>query len=99
MTPENIVKDLSDKGKIMEAGFLSFRLVCIAPDAPAMQLREMRIAFMAGAQHLWSSIMSMLGPEAEPTDEELEVLTKISNELAALRKEFGARDDRTETTR
>jgi len=44
-------KDASDKGQIIELGWLSFRKV-IHPNAPPVQLTEMRTAFYAGAQHL-----------------------------------------------
>lgn len=61
---ERVTRELSDQGKIIEAGWVGLRLVALSPDAPAIQVSEMRMAYMAGAQHLFSSIMTVLDLEA-----------------------------------
>ena len=53
----------------------------IPKDAPAVQLREMQLAFMAGAEHLFSSIMGILDPGEEPTDADLSRMDLIHKEL------------------
>jgi hypothetical protein len=73
-------KDASDKGQIIELGWLSLRRI-INPSAPPVQLTEMRTAFYAGAQHLFASIMTILDPEAEPTEKDLERMSMIEAEL------------------
>src|SRR5512142_1070958 len=75
-------KTLAKDGKLIETGFMSFQKFCIPPDAPHQQIVMMRMAFFAGAQHLFGSIMSVLDPEIEPTEEDLKVMDSINAELA-----------------
>jgi len=65
-----ITKAAADNGKLIETGFDALRTIAIAPDALQIQVDEMRLAYMAGAQHLWASIMSVLdpGPDEKPGD-------------------------------
>lgn len=88
---ERLTKELTDKGKLIEAGWVSLRLVAIPLDAPAIQLDEMRTAFFAGAQHLFSSIMTFLEPGVEPTDKDLERFDHVSAELDAFVRDFELR--------
>jgi hypothetical protein len=88
---ERLTKELIDQGKLIEAGWVSMRLACKLEDAPAIQLREMRMAFFAGAQHLMGSMMSALDPDAEPTDDDLRRMGLIHDELERFIGEF-ARD-------
>jgi hypothetical protein len=76
-------RKLTDDGKLIEAGWVSFRHLVVHPDAPPDQLREMRIAFFAGAQHLFASINSIMDEDAEPTDADLQRMQSISDELEA----------------
>jgi hypothetical protein len=78
---ERLSRELTDQGKLIEAGFVAMRRACDLHDAPADQLREMRMAFFAGAQHLFSSIMSILEPGAEPTEADLQRMDLIRTEL------------------
>lgn len=78
---EKLTKQLTAEGRIIEAGFQSLRLMAMAPDAPANQVTEMRMAFFAGAQHLLGSIMAMMDPDAEPTENDLRRMTAIDAEL------------------
>lgn len=84
-------QELTAKGKLLEAGWLGFRLAVVPPDAPPIQLDEMRMAFFGGAQHLLTSIMTMLDPGAEETDADLERMNQIQAELAAFEHEFAQR--------
>lgn len=78
---DKVCRELTDRGLIIEAGFVGLRFASIPPDAPAVQIEEMRNAFFAGAQHLFASIMSILDPGEEPTEDDLRRLTTISKEL------------------
>lgn len=78
---DDLVKQAVDEGKLIEAGWLSLRYLTIPPDAPDFQLRDMRVAFFAGAQHLWASIMSVLEPDSEPTPNDLRRMALIGTEL------------------
>jgi hypothetical protein len=83
---ERLSRELADKGKLIEAGWTGFRLAVISPDAPAIQLDEMRKAFFAGSQHLFTSIMTIMDPGQEPTEADLERLTLINKELEEFAK-------------
>lgn len=77
-----VTAKLVDEGKLVEAGFAAFADFVIAKDAPPIQREEMRLAFMAGADHLFSSIMNVLDPgDAEPTERDLRRMNSIHAEL------------------
>jgi len=76
-----ITKGLSDEGKLIEAGFNVLCELMIPPTAPKEQVDDMRIAYMAGAQHLWGSIMTSLDPGIDETMDDLIRMDKIHNEL------------------
>lgn len=76
-----VTKTAADNGKLIESGFDALRALAISPDAPQIQVDEMRLAYMAGAQHLWASIMSVLDPGAEETPGDMMRMEKIQAEL------------------
>lgn len=93
---ERLTRELTDSGKLIEAGWVSLRVATDLIDAPADQLREMRMAFFAGAQHLFGSIMNILDPGAEPTDKDLARMDLIDKELKRFIQEFELRHLPTE---
>src|SRR5262252_9169958 len=76
-----LTKRLTDEGKIIEAGWAAFRHLVIAKDAPDVQVSEMRLAFFAGAEHLFSSMMVFMDPGEEPTDRDLKRMSQLNDEL------------------
>lgn len=78
---DKLCRELADRGKIIEAGFLSLQFITIPPDASPIQISEMRKAFFAGAQHLWDSIMGLLEAGSEPTENDLRRMSTINSEL------------------
>lgn len=80
---ERLTKQLADEGKLIEAGWVGLRLAVIPADASAVQLEEMRKAYMAGAQHVWASVFSFLEPGEEPTENDMRRLDLIAAELDA----------------
>lgn len=76
-----IARDLIDRGLLIEAGWQSLRVMAVSPDAPQIQLVEMRMAFFAGAHHLFQSIMGTLDDGAEPTEPDLARMDAIDREL------------------
>jgi hypothetical protein len=78
---DEVSKKLVDEGKIIEAGFVGYRKFVLPPDAPQIQIDETRWAFFAGAQHLFSSIMSIMDPDKEPTDNDMRRMDQINAEL------------------
>jgi hypothetical protein len=85
---EQATKTLTDEGKLIEAGWVGYQLAVMSPDAPALQLDECKLAFFAGALHLFSSIMTILDAGAEPTDNDLARLDNIQAELGKFGKDF-----------
>jgi hypothetical protein len=83
-----ITRLLIDKGRLMEAGFVLFRHQCIPADASDIQIREMRKAFFAGAQHLHGSIMAALDPGTEPTEKDMIRMDQIYKELMEFSQEM-----------
>ena len=75
-------RKMADHGAIIEAGWRALRDLTLT-GAPDIQVREMRKAFFAGAQHLYSSIMTILDPGSEPTEDDLRRLEIIHVELEA----------------
>lgn len=84
----DITNQLLDEGRLIEAGWMGMRHMAIRPDAPEVQVVEMRLAFFAGAQHLFGSMMGAMSPDAEPTEKDLERLSLIEKELARFVSEF-----------
>lgn len=93
-TPEFIdalTKSLVDSGQLIEAGWVGFKIAVKLQDAPAEQLHEMRGAFFSGALHVFTSVMSVLEPCAEPTAKDMERMSAICDELKGFQKELEAR--------
>jgi len=89
---ERLTRELTDAGKLIEAGWVGFRIACRLEDASPSQLYEMRNAFFAGAQHAFHSITGgLLDPGVEPTDDDLERMSKIDAELRRFISDFQAR--------
>lgn len=96
MTPhekamQELTRRLTDEGKVIEAGWVGLRAMWLSPDTPEHQVADLRKAFMAGAQHTWSSMMTMLDPGEDPTTADLSRMGKIQGELDAFGAEL-ARD-------
>lgn len=86
MTPqervaEEVSRRLANEGKLIEAGWESLRIIWMPDNAPEVQVRDMRWAFMAGAQHLFASIMTILDEDSEPTNADLKRMDLILREL------------------
>lgn len=95
---ERLTRELTDQGKLIEAGWVGLRIAAIPLDASAIQLDEMRNAFFAGAQHVFHGLMTILDPGEEPTEKDLERMTLIDNELRAFIAEFELRHGLTRGT-
>lgn len=86
-----VTKTLVDKGKLVEAGFALFRIYVIDKGASDLQVAEMQMAFMAGAEHVFTSILAIMGggPESsddDPTEKDMARMGMISDELAGWRE-------------
>jgi hypothetical protein len=79
-----------DRGRVIEIGFASM-IEATYPDwknMPKQQMKELRMAFFGGAQHLFGSIMGILDPGSEPTERDLKRMDLISHELEAFIDEW-----------
>jgi hypothetical protein len=80
-------RQLADDGRLIEAGWVAMRLLTLPADTGPAQLHDMRMAFMAGAQHLFGSIMTILDPGTEETPADMRRMDLIDAELAAFTDE------------
>lgn len=78
-----IGKTLADEGKLIEAGFFVFASSVISRADPEAEVKitELRLAFMAGAEHLFSSIMFIMDAGDEPTEANLRRMDLIQQEI------------------
>lgn len=86
---QELTRRLASEGKLIEAGWVSLRMHAIPLNAPAVQLSEMRMAYMAGAQHVFASIIGMLDPGSDETPDDLRRMDLIHKELEDFRRELG----------
>ena len=92
MVAHEITKELVDRGLLIEAGFAAYaKLIGIDEKTPHALQRELQLAFMAGADHLFSSIMSIMDADAEPTTADLRRMDLIHHELEAWRGRLSER--------
>lgn len=85
-----ITKDLIDRKRIIQVGFDGFNKACIPVTASAQQVYDMRMAFFAGAQHLFGSIISMLDEGTEATAEDVRRMDALRSELDEFINEYEA---------
>lgn len=89
-TVDALTKALVDQGKLIEAGWLSYRYKVIPRGAGPVQIEESRRCFFAGAQHLFGSIATFLDGGDEPTENDLRRMDQIDAELRAFIDSFKA---------
>jgi hypothetical protein len=85
-----LTKKLADEGKLVEAGFAAMQVIMLR-GASEGQISDMRLAYMAGAEHVFSSMMSVLDPGEEPTDADMKRVELIYTELQRWREVLAAR--------
>ena len=88
---ERLTKEMADQGRLIEAGWVGLKVLTLNKETPQSVEDELHMAFMAGAQHLFSSIMTILSPGEEITDKDLKVMDLISQELDAYSAELQRR--------
>ena len=74
---------LTEAGKIIEVGWFGFKTLVLNP---AAGMEQVRTAFFAGAQHLFSSMMTIMDPGGEPTERDMKLMEQIHNELEEFKK-------------
>jgi hypothetical protein len=91
---ERLTNELVNRGQIIEAGFVGLKLVAY-DGVPTDQLEQLRDAFFAGALHLFSSIMSVMDDDREPTMQDMQRMAKIDAELRKFEQAFKIRHGMT----
>jgi hypothetical protein len=87
-----LTRELIDKGKLVEAGWIGLRLTALSPGMSQAQIAMMRDCFFAGAQHLMASVMSAIDDaDEEPTDDDLRRMDMIHKELENFLEDFKKR--------
>jgi hypothetical protein len=66
-----------DTGQLMQSGWLAFRTLVLADDTPATHVAEARLAFLIGAQYLFTTL-KLLGIDGQIDDD---LLARIEAEL------------------
>lgn len=84
-------KKLADEGMLIEAGWVGFRLSAIPQGAPKDQLSAMKIAFMAGAAHVFTAMIGIMDEDAEPTDADMERMQLIHEEMERFNQWYALR--------
>lgn len=70
------------KKRRIESQWLIFRSNVVPANAGSVQVEETRRAFYAGAATLFGTIMDLLEPGAEATENDLQAMDEIARELA-----------------
>lgn len=91
---DNLMRELSDRGQIIEGGWRAYELLTGLKDAPAIQRHECRKAWYLGAQHLFASILSFLEPGTEETPTDMERMDKLDAELKRFMQEMLAEHEK-----
>jgi hypothetical protein len=74
-------QELVARGQIIEAGFSGFKLIFEQNWSPETE-RLSRIAFYAGAQHLYVTLMRIMDQGIEPTEADMARMARVHDELA-----------------
>lgn len=85
-----LTKKAMDAGLIIEAGWLGYSLI-FPKDAGQVQIEETKMAFFAGADHLYSSIMNALDPGDDETPTDIRRMELIDTELGRFREKLKLR--------
>jgi hypothetical protein len=91
-----LTKQLMDDGKLIEAGFVGFRLAVYPNGMSKEQIQEVKAAFFAGALHLYNSMMCGLDAGKEETPDDLRRMELIHNELDKFGREYALKYTPTE---
>lgn len=88
MRTTNLTRAIIDRGKPVEDGFQTFAHRYLRSSTPA-QVADMKVAFFAGAQHVFGMMFAMVDEDAEEaTEADMGRMEKIHNELSRWLREF-----------
>jgi hypothetical protein len=84
-------RELAKQSLLVEAGWIMLRVAGFGEDTTPEQLRDLRMAFFAGAHHLFGAIMAIMDSGTEPTDADMARMDRISAELLAFENQLKLR--------
>jgi hypothetical protein len=84
-------KHLIDSGLLIEAGWAVMKMVEWPELGPGPEYDARRMAFFAGAQHLFGGIMQTLDPGDDPTETDMNRMNLVSEELRRWTEEMSLR--------
>ncbi len=80
-------KIATDKGQLIQLGWIGMLRYVVPKDAGEMQVAEMRKSFFMGCEYLFQSLVAVVDPGSEITADDLKRMDQIDTELKAFRKE------------
>ncbi len=83
-----LARKAADRGQLIELGWVAFRRLVLAEDASGARLAEMRLAYRAGAQHLFATIIGIMDQGHDPTAADLHRMDLLAGEAAEIEKEL-----------
>ncbi len=83
-----IEKRLADQGRAIEGGWRSYKVLVLPKGVSRIQEDETQQAFYAGANHALFTLLSIMDPGEDPTEADLQRLSKMTQELQAFNSEF-----------
>jgi hypothetical protein len=86
---DEAIKRAADQGKLLEVGFLALAVVAMKAATPE-EVARARVLYMAGAQHLFASLMAALDADHDPTPKDLMRMSLIAAELQAFEPHLAA---------
>lgn len=86
---QQLADNWADQGKVMRGGWEAFDYY-FCKGMTEEQRATHRKAFFLGAEHLFSTVMMILGPEQEPTERDLQRMSLVSAELEAFKLELAS---------
>lgn len=89
---DRLTQELTDRGKLIEAGWLGLRFTAIEDeDASHVQLEEMRMSFFAGAAHLFNTLVINVESGAKTKKSDIKRISLIDAELREFRDQIALR--------
>lgn len=73
----------AENGQLIETGWQAFKAAML-PEGDISE-ETVKLAYLAGAEHLFMSIMAIMDAEEEPTANDMDRMDKIGAEVMAIR--------------
>ena len=93
----DVSRKMANDGKIIESGWAIFRSINKLEDIKGLKIRTIlnhpqldliRIAYMSGAEHTFSTWMGSMDPDGEPTEADMRRMDLLYSEIINIRNEL-----------